>query len=174
MEAGRLADDYIATRKDEAAEKGEEEKAPDRCQFLRCGKCRKLGHLTRDCRQSQPKLEREKDKGEAARKAKRDLKDIEGFNCHQKGHFASNCPSNALFCREKLPGKVGEQTRTSTELTRKGSVEGRAVDNILLDTGCSRMLVHQEWVPRDRMLDGEAVAIRCAHGDTELYPVALL
>ena len=174
MEAGRLADDYIAARKDEAAEKGEEEKAPDRCQFLRCGKCRKLGHLARDCRQSQPKLEREKDKGEAARKAKRDLKDIEGFNCHQKGHFASNCPSNALFCRKKLPGKVGEQTRTSTELTRKGSVEGRAVDNILLDTGCSRMLVHQEWVPRDRMLDGEAVAIRCAHGDTELYPVALL
>ena len=29
MEAGRLADDHIAVRKDEAAEKGEEEKAPD-------------------------------------------------------------------------------------------------------------------------------------------------
>ena len=174
MEAGRLADDYIAARKDEAAEKGEEEKAPDRRQSLRCGKCRKLGHLARDCRQSQPKLEREKDKGEAARRPKRDLKDIECFNCHQKGHYASNCPSNALFCREKLPGKVGEQTRTGTELTRKGSVEGKAVNNILLDTGCSRTLVHQELVPRSKMLDGEAVAIRCAHGDTVLYPVALL
>ena len=130
--------------------------------------------MQRVYRQSQPKLEREKDKWEAARKAKRDFKDIECFNCHQKGHYASNCPSNALFCREKLPGKVGEPTRTGTELTRKGSVEGRAVDNILLDTGCSRTLVHQEWVPRDRMLDREAVAIHCAHGDTVLYLVALL
>ena len=129
--------------------------------------------MVRGCRQSQPKLEREKDKGEAARKAKRDLKDIECFNCHQKGHYASNRPSNALFCREKLLEKVGEQTRTGTELTKKGSVEGRAVDNILLDTGCSKTLMHQEWVPRDRMLDGEAVAIRCAHGDTVLYLVAL-
>ena len=31
---------------------------------------------------------------------------------------------------------VGERTRAGTELTRNGSVEGRAVDNILLDTGC--------------------------------------
>ena len=27
---------------------------------------------------------------------------------------------------------------------------------------------------RSKMLDGEAVAIHCAHGDTVLYPVALL
>jgi len=99
---------------------------------------------------------------------------VQCFNCYQKGHYVSNCPSNALFCRENLPGKVGEQTRAGTELTRKGSVEGRAMDNILLDTRCSRTLVHQEWVPRGRMLDGEAVAIRCAHGDTVLYLVALM
>jgi len=37
MQAGRLAGDYNATRKDEAAEKGEE-KTPDRRQSLRCGK----------------------------------------------------------------------------------------------------------------------------------------
>ena len=37
-----------------------------------------------------------------------------------------------------------------------------------------RTLVHQELVPRDRMLDREAVAIRCAHGDTVLHSVALL
>ena len=174
VEAGRLADDYIAARKEDAAEKGEEEKSPDRRQSLRCGKCRKFGHSARDCRQSLPKWEREKDKREAGKKPKRDLKDIECFNCHQKGHYASNCPSNALFCREKLPGKVAEQAMTSTGLTRKGSVEGRPVDKILLDTGCSRTLVHQELVPRDRLLEGEAVAIRCAHGDTVLYPVALL
>ncbi len=40
------------------------------------------------------------------------------------------------------------------------------MDNILLDTGCLRTLVHQEQVLRGRMLDGEAVAIPCAHGDS--------
>ena len=69
---------------------------------------------------------------------------------------------------------VGERTRAGTELTRNGSVEGGAVDNILLDTGCSRTLVHQEWVPRGRMLDREGLAIRCVHGDTVLYPITLL
>ena len=48
------------------------------------------------------------------------------------------------------------------------------MDNILLDTGCLRTLVHQEQVLRGRMLDREAVAIPCAHGDTVLYPLALL
>ena len=55
---------------------------------------------------------------------------------------------------------------TGTELTRRGAVEGRAVDNILLDTGYSRTLVHQELVPRGKKLEREAVAIRCVHGDT--------
>ena len=34
--------------------------------------------------------------------------------------------------------------------------------------------MHQELILRSKMLDGEAVAIRCAHWDTVLYPVALL
>ena len=63
---------------------------------------------------------------------------------------------------------------TGTDLTREGSVEGKPVDKILLDTGCSRTLVHQKLVPRSKLLEGEAVAICCAHGDTVLYPVALL
>ena len=64
--------------------------------------------------------------------------------------------------------------KQSSELKRGGAVEGTAVDSILLDTGCSRTLVRQELVPRRKMLDGEAVAIRCAHGDTVLYPLALV
>ena len=64
--------------------------------------------------------------------------------------------------------------KQSPELKRSGAVEGTAVDNILLDTGCSRTLVRQELVPRSKMLEGEAVAIYCAHGDTVLYPLALV
>ena len=66
--------------------------------------------------------------------------------------------------------------KQSSKLKRSGAVEGTAaaVENILLDTGCSRTLVHQELVPRRKMLEGEAVAIHCAHGDTVLYPLALV
>ena len=61
-----------------------------------------------------------------------------------------------------------------SELKRSGAVEGTAVDNILLDTGCSRTLMRQKLVPRRKMLEGEAVAIRGAHGDIVLYPLALV
>ena len=47
--------------------------------------------------------------------------------------------------------------------------QGIHVGDILLDTGCSRILVRRDLV---NLLTGEAVAIRCAHGDTVLYPLA--
>jgi len=56
-------------------------------------------------------------------------------------------------------------------IAKPGIVEGTAVSDILLDTGCSRTLVRKELVPREKLLDGEAVAIRCAHGDTVLFHV---
>ena len=59
-----------------------------------------------------------------------------------------------------------------TSLNRSGSVEGQKVKNILLDTGCSRTMVKKRWVPQERMLEGKMVSVRCAHGDTELYPLA--
>ena len=64
--------------------------------------------------------------------------------------------------------------KQSSELKRSGAVEGTAVDNILLDTGCSRTLVRQELVPRRKIVEGEAVAIRCANGDTVLYLVQMV
>ncbi len=44
--------------------------------------------------------------------------------------------------------------------------------DILLDTGCSRTLVRSDLASADKLLEGEAVTIRCAHGDTVLYPLA--
>ncbi len=46
------------------------------------------------------------------------------------------------------------------------------MSDILLDTGCSRTLVHQELVPEGKLKEGDAVAIRCTHGDMVLYPLA--
>ena len=47
----------------------------------------------------------------------------------------------------------------------------KPVKDILLDTGSTRTLVKKDLVPRNRMVDGE-VAIRCAHGNTIVYPLA--
>ena len=55
---------------------------------------------------------------------------------------------------------------------KAGVVEGSMVKDILLDTGCSRTLVRKDLVPQDKLLQGEATAIGCAHGDTVVYPLA--
>ena len=39
--------------------------------------------------------------------------------------------------------------------------------DILIDTGCSR-----KSIPDEKILPGEAIVIRCAHGNTVLYPIA--
>ena len=51
-------------------------------------------------------------------------------------------------------------------------MEGQEVTDILLDTGCSRTLVRRDLVNEEKMPEGEAVKIECAHGDTVLYPLA--
>ena len=51
-------------------------------------------------------------------------------------------------------------------------MEGREVKDIVLDTGCSKTIVHHSLVPEKKLVTGEAVTIRCAHGDSVLYPLA--
>ena len=49
---------------------------------------------------------------------------------------------------------------------RSGTVEGKYVKNILLDTGCSRTLVHQKLVPEEVFLEGKL--LRCVvHLETQ-------
>ena len=35
-------------------------------------------------------------------------------------------------------------------------------------------MVHESNVPKDKILQGEAITIHCVHGDTVLYPLALV
>ena len=153
----RLADNYVAAHQNV-------EKKVSR---PRCTRCKRIGHVESDCRQLTSKQEGKKENGDRWKsgKPKRDLKDVECYNCHQKGHYSANCPSNAMFCR-------GKPMLTQVGVKRAGVVEGNCVDNILLDTGCSKTLVRQDLVPKEKLLEGEAIAIRCAHGDTVLYPLA--
>ena len=60
--------------------------------------------------------------------------------------------------------------RRRRDVTRTGTIEGKKVNDILLDTGCSRTLIHKDHV--EKLLEGEAIAIQCAHGGTVLYPLA--
>ena len=57
-------------------------------------------------------------------------------------------------------------------MRREGTVNGRSAKNIMLDTGCSRTMVHRNLVSEAQMLDGESAVVRCAHGDSVLYPMA--
>ena len=85
-----------------------------------------------------------------------------------------------MFCSERRVDYKGNSAVRQTSAARgqglytSGKVEGMPVECIVLDTGCSTTLVRSNLVPQDKVLEGEIVAIRCAHGDTVLYPLALV
>ena len=160
-EASQLADDYVQARKQSGGDKGKESfKQPISPGLRRCHNCGKPGHLARDCRapgSKQPSMTLRNEQ----RKPSRD--DIVCYNCGQRGHISPKCPNNAFFCG----------TRNKRQGTKcHGVVEGRYVSDILLDTGCSRTLIRRELVPAKKVQEGDVVTIRCAHGDTVLYPLA--
>lgn len=34
-------------------------------------------------------------------RSRRDIRDVECFNCHNKGHYSSHCPQNAMYVTER-------------------------------------------------------------------------
>ena len=87
------------------------------------------------------------------------------------------CPSAALFCRSEQPTLESTTCQLGFRqsfVCRNDQVEDIHVEQIVLDTGCSRTMVRQDLVPEGEIIEGDAVTIRCAHGDTVLYPVAQL
>ena len=86
------------------------------------------------------------------------------YSCGQQGHLANKCPSKpAMFC--------GQSMDPRPELVCCGTVEGKPIDRILLDTRTATTLVHQDLVPADKICP-HTIDIRCAHGDVTCYPMA--
>ena len=55
---------------------------------------------------------------------------------------------------------------------RQGVVSGFLVNDLLLDTGCSKTIVRSDLVGEEQWLKGESTIIQCAHGDAIAYPLA--
>ena len=86
------------------------------------------------------------------------------YNCRKKGHMVRQCNSS-LMCQDHTMQKAG--------VCRKGLVEGRAVSDIILDTGCTKSIVRSDLVSTEAVARAnQAVRIPWAHGDTVLYPLA--
>ena len=137
-----------------------------------CDTCGKVGHRAWDCwsgakQVQKQKQQDQKEKASGALQAGKVKKEVECFNCHQKGHMSYNCPNNAMLC-EGAQVKV-RRNWSNQEVSRPGKIKGKPVKDILLDTGCSRILVHKDHVPMGKVLEGEAVAIWCVHMGTQFY-----
>ena len=179
VEAAKSVDDYHLARRGQ-----DDDRKRNKKMGIKCLRCMKTRHIARDCRAPPPRhLENGTNKSNGKNhKQGKDLKDIECSNCRQKGHYSSNCPDRSLFCVERRVGHRGdtsirerkETTRTMLGIMKPGIVEGHPVKDILIDTGCSRTMVHEKNVPPGKVLQGEAIAIRCVHGDTVLYPLTLV
>ena len=99
-----------------------------------------------------------------------DRREPKCYECGKLGHIATRCPSRALY-GEGIPRSSSDgESKRSGGVFRSGTVDGSPVTDILLDTGCTRTMVHEKLIPRRRKTSGEVV-IRCAHGDEVSYPL---
>ncbi len=186
LRAAELADDYAQARLD-VRQTSTKSQPPRRRTCFVCGKS---GHIASECRSRESKLPEKSEttpiegdkptvtKGGDKPTSSTRRKDITCYNCNQKGHYSAQCPARALLCTERRVDYTGKATCTQSKgnqrpgVLRSGTIEGVKVEDILLDTGCSRTLVHEDYVPEGKYLAGEVVAIRCAHGDTVSYPLS--
>ena len=162
-EAGELAEDYMQAREQSSKQVKpvKKDKPPGKCP--RCGM---YGHWASDC--PNPKAKRD-GPGPTGDQKPSFIERVKCFNCSQRGHFASSCPQKALYCDTGREQGRREQDRAY----RRGTINGVYCRDILVDTGASKTLVRGDLVTEDDIVDGE-VTIRCAHGDTLSYPLAIV
>ena len=188
QQAGELADEYVQTRQISPTPVVHSHNRSFVSQ-KRCFSCNQVGHFVKDCPDDNSRAEKEESSGSksvaktksnntvATGRSKGEQSNVKCYNCGQRGHISTKCPSAALFCRLEQPKQVLPANQSGfrpSSVCRSGLVEGIQVDQIVLDTGCSRTMVRQDLVPESKIIEEDAVTIRCAHDDTVLYPIAQL
>ena len=165
QKAGSLAEDFRQARKKELWHPTKSTK--------QCHNCGKHGHLAKDC------YYRQDDKSDGKQNDSQNEENRSGdgstpycTKCKRRGHTTSQCRKKALFCnagkRQSIYKKADPEEQ---RLLRRGTVEGKTVKDIQLDTGCSRTVVRSDLIDK-KIVDGETITIQCAHGDTVSYPLA--
>lgn len=152
VQAGELVDEFEQARCCSA----EGEFTVSVKKAVQCSYCERSGHKEGDCRRTK------QDVGDSAPER------LKCYKCHGFGDIAGNCMAGrrAMFGNEKKCfGVIGEQ-----KVLRQGIIEGKMT--VLLNTGCSRTMVHRNLVPTHKLIEGKGVAIRCAHSDTTFYLLA--
>ena len=91
-------------------------------------------------------------------KKKHDDKPLVCYNCGGKGHTLRRCPSEALYCGAKSNCKSSQSKPLVN--TCQGMVDGQFVSDIVLDTGCTRTLVHRDLASEGKLVKGEFVTVQ--------------
>ena len=156
-----LADDYVLAHK---ATKDKDQKGDRRVQ---CHKCRRFGHIAKDC--TTTTTGEEKKPTDGAKGSRPERADVRCYRCNQLGHIANRCSSNGkpksgYFCGEY-------EFEEDREYNLSGQVEDQWVP-ILIDTGCSKTMVRKDLVPEEKVDHNRRIQLRCAHGDLMDYPTA--
>ena len=177
-EASQVAENYLQARASSIVTGSP--KTPS----TKCPKCGRHGHWARDCPRprnseggdagswtdcSGPKQGQLSQGPRDARSPNTDIQRVKCYNCNERGHYASSCPRRALYCGQPDATEANLDTRAR----RGGTVNGVYCTDILVDTGATHTLVHRRLVTNDDILDGE-MRIRCAHGDTVAYSLAVI
>ena len=182
-EASQFPENYLQAR---AASITGSPKTPS----TKCPRCGRHRHWVRDCprpRHSEgcnpgprtttdagPSLKQgQPGKGpRESRPLNTDMLRVKCYNCNERGHYASSCPRRALYCEPQ--NVTAQDSNTGNNRARRGEiVNGVYCPDILVDTGATQTMVHKGLVTGDDILDGE-VNIKCAHGDTVSYPLAVI
>ena len=71
------------------------------------------------------------------------------YNCNQQGHIASKCPSKAaLYIGQERPKPVSviqkEGLHDTLQTVIEGEVDGVPIQDILVDTGAAKTMVHKD------------------------------